>query len=264
MAATPPQRSALGAPRAHRLAPGRRMALLARLLLLQAAWSYERMQSVGLAAALAGEGRRLTRGNPAEAREFLERHLGYFNTNPVAASGLVGALVQLEEQGAAGGRAATIARFKQVLAGPAAAWGDTLYWGTLRPATTALAVVGLLLFGIWGPVIYLVGYNAVHFYWRVRLLDEGYARGVDFGSWLSRSGFRRWPEWLRPTGVVLLGVAIGLSLTAGGRNIGGPMLAVVTGSGAVAAHFLGKPGRSGAAWGFAAVVAGLIHAALFG
>lgn len=245
-----------------RLGVRRTAALLWRLCFLQAAWSYERMQSVGLAAALAGEGRRLAGGDPEAARSFLSRHLGFFNTNPVAASGLAGALVRLEEEGGAAGDAAAIARFKQVLAGPAAAWGDTLFWATLRPVATALGAAAALAAGAWGPILYLVGYNAVHFYWRLRLLDEGYARGAAFGPWLSQSGFRTWPGRLRPAGILLLGAAIGISCVDGGRALGGAGVALVAGAAGVAALVLRNPARTGTPWGYVAVAAGLIHAAL--
>lgn len=246
----------------RRLGFRRGAALSFRLLFLQGAWSYERMQSIGLAAALAGVGRRLSGGDPARARGFLERHLGYFNTNPVAACGLAGALVRMEEDAVPGGDPAEVSRFKQVLAGPAAAWGDTLFWATLRPVTTALGALGVLTLGLWSPLVYLVGYNAVNVYWRGRLLVEGYSRGAEFGPWLSRSGFRSWPAWLRPVGVLLLGAALGFSLVGGMRALGGPALALVAGLAGVAGFILRRPGQSGTPWGFAAVAAGLIHAAL--
>src|SRR5690242_21407254 len=64
------------------LSAPRQLALVARSFFLQSAWSFERMQSVGFAALMAGEGRRLTRGRPDAARDYLLRHLTFFNTNP--------------------------------------------------------------------------------------------------------------------------------------------------------------------------------------
>jgi mannose/fructose/N-acetylgalactosamine-specific phosphotransferase system component IID len=164
------------APATPRLGARRLLALLFRAFFLQAAWNYERMQSIGFAAALAGEGRRLAPGE--RARPFLERHLGYVNTNPVVASGLLGGTVRLEEDVARGGDPAKVIRFKQVLAGPAAAWGDTLFWGTLRPVATAVGAVAALLGGWVGALVYLLGYNAIHLFYRSPA--GGYARGADF------------------------------------------------------------------------------------
>lgn len=243
-----------------RLATGRLVALLWRSFFLQAAWNYERMQSVGFAAALAGEGRRLAPGSAA--RGYLERHLAYVNTNPVVASGLLGGVVRLEEEVARGGDPARVVRFKQVLAGPAAAWGDTLFWGTLRPVATAAGALAALLGGWVGALVYLLGYNAVHFYYRARLLAEGYARGTEFGPWLSRSSFRALPGRLRPVGLLALGALAGLSVPGTLAAVGGPGFVVTLVLTALVLASLRKQGTYGSPWGLLAVAIGLIYARL--
>ena len=85
-------------PSEPRLSLGRQFALVGRSLLLQASWSFERMQSVGFAALLAGEGRRLTRGHPGANIAFLERQVAFFNTNPPMAGYLAGVALRLEEE----------------------------------------------------------------------------------------------------------------------------------------------------------------------
>lgn len=245
---------------APRLGARRLLALLFRAFFLQAAWNYERMQSIGFAAALAGEGRRLAPGE--RAGPFLERHLGYVNTNPVVASGLLGGVVRLEEEVARGGDPARVIRFKQVLAGPAAAWGDTLFWGTLWPVATAVGAVAALLGGWVGALVYLLGYNAIHLFYRVRLLREGYARGADFGPWLSHSSFRTLPGRLRPVGLLAVGALAGLSVPGTLAAAGGPGLVVTLGLTVLVLASLRKQGTYGSPWGLVAVAIGLIYARL--
>ena len=241
-----------------RLGARRLLALLVRSFFLQAAWSFERMQSVGLAAALAGEGRRRA---GADGAAFLRRHLGYFNTNPVLASYLLGGVVRLEEDVAAGRLPPeAVDRFKRGLAGPVAAWGDTLFWATLRPAACGLAAVVAWVAGAWGALAYLAAYNVLHLYYRVRGLSEGYRWGADVAGRLMASPIRTLPEGIRRGGLVALGALATLSIAPAAAVVGTAGLIAVLLLAGVACVVMKSRSGPGHWWGLAAVGCGLAWA----
>lgn len=246
-------------PAAGPVLPARRLwPLVVRSFLLQASWSYERMQTVGFAFLLAGEGRKLAPGDAAAP--FLQRHLGFFNTNPPMASFIAGAAVRMEEEVAAGRLApAEIERFKRAVVSPLAAWGDTLFWATLRPTATAIGAVIGWLAGAWGALAYLIVYNALHLTTRASGLQQGYRLGRGVAGWISSSSLRRWPGRLQPVGLAALGMAAGLSL-AGGRAQFGDVGAALLGLVMVGA-FLGfrRTARLGDAWGLVPIAIGFAY-----
>lgn len=249
-----------GAPAGGKLGARRLLPLLGRSFFLQASWSFERMQSVGFAAALAGEGRRLT---PRDAAAFLRRHLGYFNTNPVLASFLLGGVVRLEEEVAAGRLPPeAVDRFKRGLAGPAAAWGDTFFWATLRPAAIAVGVLLAWLAGAWGALAYLAVYNVPHLYYRARGLSEGYRRGTDVAGWLLRSPIRTLPDGIRRVGLAALGALIVLGLGPTAAAVGAAGLTATLLLAGVAGVVMSRRHGQGHWWGLAAVGCGLAWALL--
>lgn len=251
-----------GAP-APSLAARRLWPLVARSFLLQASWSYERMQTVGFAFLLAGEGRRLAPGDAAAP--FLKRHLGFFNTNPPMASYIAGAAVRMEEEAAAGRLAPTeIEKFKRAVVSPLAAWGDTLFWATLRPTATAIGALVGCLAGAWGALAYLIVYNAFHLSVRVSGVRQGYRLGRGVAGWISSSSLRRWPGRLQPAGLGALGLLAGFSL-ARSRAEFGLNGAVLLGFVMVGA-FLGfrRTARLGDFWGFVPIAVGFAYLLLEG
>jgi mannose/fructose/N-acetylgalactosamine-specific phosphotransferase system component IID len=154
-----------------------------RCLALQASWNDERMQNLGLLAALAPW---LRRRDPdlADRRRFCRRHLGVFNTNPYLASLVVGGLIRLEGDPAV--TPATKVAFRDTLARVCGSLGDQLFWLGLRPVV-ALAAILLGLAGQWAAVLAAVGVFAVGQLWlRRRWLEAGYALGRDVVDLLAR------------------------------------------------------------------------------
>ena len=242
-----------------RLPAGRLFPLLFRSFFLQASWSFERMQSVGWTAALSGEGRRVAGGEKAAA--FLQRHLGYFNTNPAMASYLLGGVVRLEEE-VAQGRATEddVSRLKRGLTGALAAWGDTFFWASLRPFSTATGTLVAMISGAWGVAAYLLAYNAFHLYYRVRGISEGYRWGSKVTARLTRTVARTRAGTVRRLGLAGAGALATLSLSPTLRALGPAGLSIVLGLSAVAGVLLVRRASLGTWWGLLAVGGGLVYA----
>jgi PTS system mannose-specific IID component len=138
---------------------------------------------------------RCTGTDKTQISGLLNRHLQLFSTNPYLASPLLGSVVKLElEQKDAG----EVEILKTALMGPYAAMGDAFFWGAWRPLV-AISTVVLTMTGIyWAPLFFLIIYNPVPLYLRLKGFFEGYRKGrqgVDFIGRLnlpSLAGSLRW------------------------------------------------------------------------
>lgn len=218
--------------------------LLARLalraLFLQAAWNFERMQHLGFCFALLPLLRRLhpEPGSP-ERREALRRHLEFFNTHPVMAAAILGAVARLEAEGQ-GGAAHSC---KMALMGSYGAIGDSFFWGALRPAAGIVgAAVGLLWAGVGlpggtgaaaavGPAVALVLYNVPQLWLRAFGVFGGARLGLAVVEAIRRFGFPELTVQVRSFGAATLGLAAAVLA---------PMIA-----GLLSATLVGLPGALG-------------------
>lgn len=185
------------------LRPGDLARASTRALYLQAFFTPDRMQGIGFAFSLIPVLERLYSG--AARAAALRRHVGYFNTHPVLAGHVLGAVARLEERRARGEGVSEerVDSIKRALASPLAALGDALFWVTLRPLSGLLGVLALGLLPGAGPpgpdvrvllcpLVVLLTYNAVALPFRVTGVARGYAR-ADEPIELVRS--LRLPEW---------------------------------------------------------------------
>ena len=241
------------------VSPGTLFRVALQTLCLQAAFSNERRQGLGVAGALSP----LARVWPesGDRSRFLLRHLENFNTNPAMAGPLLGAVCRLEEQAAAGepGAVDTILRLKRGAEAPFASAGDTLVWGGVRPGAALWGGAIALLFGFWGPVVFLIVYNAVHLGLRLGGVFWGYAQGERVLQLIRSTWFRRGIKgapWVMVTGaLVMIGVVLGHRGGAEGLGIG----ALATGV------FLGHRGYAhGTTLALGGMIVGLVLALILG
>lgn len=181
-----------------------------RSLLIQATWSFERMQSLGFAFSLAPALRRLY-PDRGEFESRLLAHQSYFNTQPYLAAFILGAAARLEEERASGVKSdADISAVKETLMAPLGALGDSFFWGALKPMSAAIAA-GLLLTGsIWAPVLYLVVYNMVHLSTRAGVLWLGYKSGGDTSVFVTRYNFSAAARIFKAISLSVLGGVVGM------------------------------------------------------
>jgi len=148
-----------------------------------------------------------------EASRVLNRHLQIFNTHPCLAGPVLGSVVKLEEETQDGRE---VEDLKNTLMGPYAAMGDAFFWGAWRPFSVIGGVVLMMEGVLWAPLIFLILYNPVPFYVRLKGFIEGYrrgSRGIDFVGGLHLPGLAGNVRWMS---VVLLGIlAVAISQNAG-------------------------------------------------
>jgi len=198
-----------------------------RSLFLQSAWNARGMQHVGFCFAMLPVLRRLDlRGR--QARAFLERHLAFFNTNPVLSSYAIGAAAAAETRGP-DAQEPSPEEIKSALAGPLGMAGDSLMWSSVRPLAAfvglALALVGRPIAGV---VALLVVYNAFHLVFRWRGLVAGVSKGTAAVDEVLGPGFRRLVTLARGAGAFAAGVVVAIAVV--GSEIALPAALVVGGS----------------------------------
>lgn len=162
--------------------------IFARSLLLQACWSVERMQGVGLSFCLEPWLEEIWRGDPEALRAAKVRHQAFFNTQPYVAGLVIGMICGLEEEAAAAPpeeRAPKLERLqalKTAASTALAGMGDAFFWGALRPFCAALALcLALALWHLspaaavlWAAAAYLIVHNSAALTLRWRGLRLGY------------------------------------------------------------------------------------------
>ncbi len=199
--------------------------VVARSLLLQSCWNYQGMQNVGFAFALQPWLRSIERGGGPSAAESTKRHLEFFNTQPYMASFVLGVTGRLEEERAAAPPhareqvAQRISRLKAAFGSALAGVGDSLFWGTLRPACAAFGMcLWLLTYTLgaddpflWAALGYLLSYNVPALALRWRGLALGYGLGEGLAGELKRFN---WQERMRKIRWAGLGLAVLLTMAA--------------------------------------------------
>jgi mannose/fructose/N-acetylgalactosamine-specific phosphotransferase system component IID len=154
-----------------RLSVGRFLKILFSSFFIQTSWSFFSMQGMGFLFNLVIGTRK------EEKKHVLKTHQGYFNTHPYMASYIIGATLRAYDEAQASSD--EIQKFITVAQTSFASAGDLLFWQTIRPALLLLAVIVGTRYGIIGPLIFLVVFNALHLYHRAQGIWDGYNLGRD-------------------------------------------------------------------------------------
>ena len=161
-----------------------RLRSLLRLASLQASYTYERMQGIGIAVAEEPLLERLAE-DPERARAARGRAAQYFNAHPFLAGAAVGALAKAELDGEPGER---ILRLRTALSGPLGALGDQLFWAGIVPAVMGMALIAAAGgFGLLAILVAVVSYNvlrAVVTWWGLKV---GLQHGLKVAHAISES-----------------------------------------------------------------------------
>ena len=178
---------------------------LVRLLSLQASFTFERLQGVGIAVAQEPLLEPLGRDTP-EGRAARGRSAEYFNAHPFLAGIAVGALARAELDREGGER---ITRLRTALSGPLGALGDQLFWAGIVPALMGLMLVAAAAGrGLEALVGIVLGYNTCRILvtgWGLRL---GLGSGIRIAGEISHSRLRDMANWAGALASVVIGAAI--------------------------------------------------------
>jgi mannose/fructose/N-acetylgalactosamine-specific phosphotransferase system component IID len=181
-----------------------------RSFLIQASWNYKGMLSLGFLYTIMPGLNRLY-SEKEDRRKAAVRHLGFFNTHPYLASYAAGATLSLEEEAISdgGGDALDdVIRIKGSLCGPLGSLGDNLFWNHWRPVCAVIGILGVYLWGVMGPVIFLVLYNIPHLVVRSWGLVSAYKDRVNFIDDLSGPVYRFVPAFSERMGSFFMGCLV--------------------------------------------------------
>lgn len=173
---------------------------------IQSSWSFEKMQGLGFASAIAPALKEIFKDKKARIEAY-KRHLEFYNAHPYMASPVLGASINLEEK--AKGDAAGVSsapKFKGMIMGPYGAIGDSFFWGSVRPMASVIGVLATLLWGWTGPVAFLLLYNGFHLWMRFYGLKAGVRDGTDVVGYIMSLDLPEWGVRLKYLTAAVLGV----------------------------------------------------------
>ena len=185
-----------------------RLRAFVRLLSVQGAWSYERMQGVGMGYAAEPLLRDLRDADPTRHADAVVRSAEFFNSHPYLAGLALGASIRAEYEQVPGEQ---ISRLRTALCGPLGALGDQLFWSGVLPGLVGFALAGIGLGGgVWGVLVFVVVYNALRLFTGYWALGAGLASGLKVGHTIAQSWLPRAARAVGPVAGFAVGFAIPL------------------------------------------------------
>jgi mannose/fructose/N-acetylgalactosamine-specific phosphotransferase system component IID len=182
-----------------------------RSFLIQASWSFDRMQSLGFAYAIQPVLRRLY-PDQEEYRSRLNLHMEYFNTQPYLAAFILGATARLEGERASGrNRDADVSGLKSALMAPLGALGDSFFWGALTPLAAVIAAAMLMTGAWWAPLLFLFLYNVWHVGLRAAVFAWGYQSSGDAVALMARYNFTKMAKLFKAVSLCVIGGALAMA-----------------------------------------------------
>lgn len=195
------------------------LSVFLRSFFIQTVWNFKSLLAVGLSFALIPVAKRVCK-NEQELKEFLNRHLAFFNAHPYFSAYAIGAIARLEEAHALGelDDVEKINKFKNAIIGPLGAVGDQFFWATIKPASLLLGLLGVAVFQdmrwkVASLVVLLLAYNIPHLYIRLAGLWQGYRKGFDIYKTLRMEHFQRVRTIYALVGAAALGLFTGFVFT---------------------------------------------------
>jgi len=173
-----------------------------RSLTIQSSWSFRGMQNVGFAYSLipllrSGRDKQWVSG-------ILTRHIHPFSSHPYLTGAIIASVARLEEESDRTRGCPEAVERAEALMAPYAAVGDPFFWGGLRPFSSVAGVI--LALGGWviAPLFFLLVYNLVHIWIRLKGFIEGYRDGRGAFVFLERLALPRKTEVLKWSAAFLL------------------------------------------------------------
>ncbi|MBK0347742.1 PTS system mannose/fructose/sorbose family transporter subunit IID [Aerococcaceae bacterium zg-ZJ1578] len=184
-----------------------------RSLNLQGSFNYERMQANGwLHSILPGLKKIHTDKNDLSAS--MAHNLEFFNTHPFLVTFVMGIVLSLEQNKL---DIPTIRAVRVAAMGPLGGIGDAIFWFTLVPITAGITSQMALNGSVFGPILFLLIFNAVQFAIRYWLMYWSYDLGTNAIGVLTANA----KEFTRAASMLGVFVVGALTCLYGGTNLGG-------------------------------------------
>ncbi|MFH0823121.1 MAG: PTS system mannose/fructose/sorbose family transporter subunit IID, partial [Pseudomonadota bacterium] len=155
----------------------------------------------------------------ADRRSAVQRH-GQLevNTHPTMAPLLAGITARLEVEL----EPAKVLVGRQLVMTTLAAWGDTIFWGRIRPAASICGVLMALncLFWPMGGLVALILYNVPNMFVRIRGFETGWIYGLEVLSFFRSPKLRRLVVLQKKALCCLAGIAAATAILAAAGRIG--------------------------------------------
>lgn len=172
-------------------------------LFIQTSWSFFSMQSMGFLYSLFAGAKKDQRD------EIVKTHKGFFNTHPYMSSYIIGATLRAYDEGNVFPEETK--NFITVAQTSFASTGDLLFWQTLRPAMLLIAAILAVKCGVIGPLAFIIVYNAIHLFHRIRGIIDGYQMGRDIIYILKAKRFTMVRHIFEMLGAFFTGLLISLT-----------------------------------------------------
>jgi len=175
-----------------------------RSFLIQAAWTFEGLQSIGFTYGIAPLLEQVY-PNSRERAEVMGKYLKFFNSHPYMSTAILGATAALE-RGEQKKNTGTTEQLRDAVSGPLAAMGDALFWTGLKPLFSIIAVIASYLECMAAPLIFLVLFNAFHIWMRVVGFIQGLRHGFGLVRFIHALKLPELTRFIKQLTTILLGV----------------------------------------------------------
>jgi len=181
-----------------------------RSLFIQASWNFNKMQSLGFLYTISGALKKIAT-SPSTLNKMFLKHIDFFNTNPYFSSAIAGAVVKCEEDLSINNVSKDDPdSIKASLMGPFGAIGDSVFWATLRPLVSVIALIVALRESILSAFLFLILYNIFSLGFRFYGAFAGYKSGKDIIFDVRRMNLYHVLNEAKMLMAILLGVCIPL------------------------------------------------------
>ncbi|MBN2001202.1 PTS system mannose/fructose/sorbose family transporter subunit IID [candidate division KSB1 bacterium] len=186
--------------------------ILLRTFFVQGSWNFKSLIGLGFCYCAIPIAKRLF-PDPEDQKDFLKRHLNFFNAHPYFTSWCLGAVAKIEFEAEKNQWAdlEAIQIFKTRLAGPLGSIGDQLFWSGVKPLVSGIAFCCALVLGWMAIPFLLVLYNVPHFYTRYKGLILGYKKGFEIVADLSLRRFQKYLNAIKAIGLFVAGFSLAIA-----------------------------------------------------
>ena len=146
-----------------------------RSCFLQASFNYERMQAAGWLYSILPGLEKIHADDKEDLALSMTHNMEFFNIHPFLVTFAMGIILSMEQKKV---DIPTIRAVRVSLMGPLGGIGDALFWMTLVPITAGICSNMAIAGNVFGPILFLIIFNAVQFALRFGLMNWSYKMGM--------------------------------------------------------------------------------------